>query len=94
MENVGSLTGNGLRRNMSDMTIDEAKQRVALSRRTVSGWEEVGMSGRAGDQIRMLTEELQILDGIVGKHIELVDEIGPLIGRYQQMLLKAKLSLH
>lgn len=76
------------------MTMDEAKKRVDLSRRTVSGWEEVGMSGRPGDQIRMLTEELQILDGIVGEHIDLVDEVGPLIGRYQQMLLRAKLSVN
>lgn len=79
---------------MLAMTIDEAKHRINLSRRTVTGWEKVGMSGRPGDQIRMLTEELQILDGIVGEHVDLVDEVGPLIGRYQQLLLRAKLSLN
>ena len=94
MENGGSLTGKCLRPMMVAMTIEEAKQRVALSRRTVTGWEQVGMSGRPGDRIRMLTDELQILDRIVAEHIDLVDEIGPLIGRYQQMLLRAKLSVN
>ncbi len=76
------------------MTHEGALQRIFLSRRTIAGWEQVGMSGSAKDKIRMLSEELQILDKLKADFPETAGLVEPLIARYQQLLLKTKLSLH
>lgn len=52
------------------------------------------MSGAAQQKIRMVTEELKILDKLRTDFPETTDLLGPLIARYQQLLLSTKLSLH
>lgn len=76
------------------MTPQEALTRIFLSRQTIAGWEKDGMSGPSLARIQLLAAELQILDKLKAEFPETAETVDPLIVRYQQLLLKTKLTLN
>jgi hypothetical protein len=50
------------------MTPDEADQRIIFSRRTLAGYLAVGTTGKVIDAMRMISDEVGILEGIAVEH--------------------------
>ena len=60
--------------------------RMTLSRVTLTGLEQSGMSGRREDNVRILTEEIAILEGFIRKYPGKADTLGAVIERYRKLL--------
>lgn len=50
------------------MTPSEADQRIIHSRRVLAGWIAVGAGGKPEDVMRMVNEEIAILENIAEEH--------------------------
>lgn len=60
--------------------------RMTLSRVTLTGLEQSGMTGRREDNVRMLTEEIAILEGFIRKYPSKAATLGAVIERYRKLL--------
>lgn len=70
---------------MSKATPEDLR-RMTLSRVTLAGLEQSGMTGRREDNVRILTEEIAILEGFIVKYPRKADTIGVVIERYRALL--------
>lgn len=60
--------------------------RMTLSRVTLTGLEQLGMTGRREDNVRMLTDEIGILEGFIVKYPRKADTLSVVIERYRKLL--------
>lgn len=61
-------------------------RRMTLSRVTLAGLEQSGMTGRREDNVRILTEEIGILEGFIAKYPGKADTLSAVIERYRALL--------
>ena len=59
---------------------------MTLSRVTLTGLEQSGMTGRREDNVRLITEEIAILEAFVVKYPRKADTLGTVIQRYRKLL--------
>jgi hypothetical protein len=68
------------------MTLEKANERLILSRRIIASWERLETSGgKIEDLMRMIGEEITILEGIVAAHPQKALTVGDLIRRYRDL---------
>jgi hypothetical protein len=61
------------------MKASEADQRIILSRHTLAGYIAVGGTGRLDDLMRMIGEEIAILEGVAEDHPGKADKLAALV---------------
>ena len=83
MANVDANDGVGRAARMNDNGEDIIR-RLALSRRTLYGWQRLGCPmGKPEDILRMIAQEIEVLEGIAAPTAELAESISFLIDRYR-----------
>ena len=69
--------------------------RIALSRRVITGWEAIGKpGGRPADSLLMIRDELAALAEIGRSEAGYHDDVAALTERYRVMAMKIRLSTH
>lgn len=67
-------------------------ERLALSERVVSGWEQMGgPTGRIADTMQMIRAEIAALTEIAGADARLGARVDDLVRRYQMVAVRMKL---
>ena len=70
---------------MNEMA-EDLTRRLVLSRQTLYGWQQPGGPvGRPEDLLRMIGQEIEVLEGIARENAEFADSVNLLIERYQAL---------
>jgi len=73
--------------------IPDIAARLELSRRTIDGWERMGIpGGRPEDTLRMIREELALLEALIADDPATEPAVRELQRRYGDMANKVRLS--
>lgn len=70
----------------------KARARLDLSAKVIDGWENVGMSGRFDEKMKMIFDETQILFAIEREHPDVAAEAKAIGARYGKLALDLKLG--
>ncbi len=69
-----------------------ATRRIIKSRFTLSGWRAVPPGGKAEDTLRMIAEEIAILDGIAAEFPAKAGTLGKLVQGWRQLAEELKMK--
>lgn len=76
------------------MTPAEADQRIIHSRRVLAGWIAVGAGGKPEDVMRMVNEEIAILENIAEEHPAKAAKLVALAGEWVAFREGMRAKLH
>jgi hypothetical protein len=67
------------------VTRDQANARIIHSRRVFYGWRQTPPAGRAEDTLRLVNEEIAVLDGIATQFPDKAGTLGMLVRDWKEM---------